>query len=473
MRCHLFGPFEWRIKGPGPGDRHMRVGLVRAPVIIVQCVHRQDGLDHRHIDDAVVGGVLVERAVNAAFGAGAVIAVDVDDQRVVELALVLDLLNHATNLVVGVGGVGGEDLGFPAIHLLFRRVQRVPFGQLGTTVLRLSVRPWRERCVRRNHAQLLLVFEELLAQLFPAHIELAVELVDPFLGWLVGRVRAAGHVIEEERLVRRGRVQVVHVLDGVVGQVGGEVVAFLTDPWVHRSRIAEQVGRPLVGFATQEAIEILKAHADRPLVEGASRGAVSEARGVVVFAEPRGGVAVLLQYLSDGSVILTDDGIIARVAGGQFANDAEADRVVVAAGDQGGPRRRAKRGGVELDVTQARLGDAVQVRRRDNAAEGAGYAVALVIGHDEQHVGRVLGRHDTGRPPGRRVLGGFLDYAAEFRGRFGYLLAIDRGGGVSLTQCARDLLRGGRYDDECGSKQKYPENIRDGKHSQRWLPNNR
>src|SRR5271163_4597100 len=122
----------------------MGIGLVRAPVVIVQCVHRQNGLDRRHIDDAVVGGVLVECAVHAAFGAGTIVAVDVDDQRVVEFAHLLDFVNHSTNLVVGVGGIGGEDLRFTGIHLLFRNVKRVPLGQLGARILCLSVRPRRQ-----------------------------------------------------------------------------------------------------------------------------------------------------------------------------------------------------------------------------------------------------------------------------------------------------------------------------------------
>ena len=51
-------------------------------------------------------GVPIQRAL----GAGAVVAVDVDDQRVVELAHVLDRLDHAADLVVGVGHVRGEDI---------------------------------------------------------------------------------------------------------------------------------------------------------------------------------------------------------------------------------------------------------------------------------------------------------------------------------------------------------------------------
>ena len=65
-----------------------------------------------------------------AFGAGAVVAADVDDQRVVELAHVLDGLNHAADLVIGVGDVGGEHFGLAGIELLLFGRQRVPLRQV-------------------------------------------------------------------------------------------------------------------------------------------------------------------------------------------------------------------------------------------------------------------------------------------------------------------------------------------------------
>ena len=59
----------------------------------------------------------------------------------------------------------------------------------------------------------------------------------------------------------------------------------------------------------------------------------------MVLTEPRCGVAVLLQDFADSGVLRTDDGVIARVAGGNFTYDAEADGVVVASGDQRSTRR--------------------------------------------------------------------------------------------------------------------------------------
>ena len=138
-----------------------------------------------------------------ALGAGAVVTVDVDDQRVVELAHVLDLLDDAADLVVGVGRVASEHLGLPGEQLLLVGRQRFPLRQV--------IRPGGELRVRGNHAQPLLVGEDLLAQGIPAHVELALELVDPLLRRLVRRVASTGNVVDEERLVGRGGVELLHV----------------------------------------------------------------------------------------------------------------------------------------------------------------------------------------------------------------------------------------------------------------------
>ena len=87
--------------------------------------------------------------------------------------------------------------------------------------------------------------------------------------------------------------------------------------------------------------------------------------------------------------------------------------MMIAPGDQRRPCGRAQRGGVELGVAKSRLGDPVQCWCRDNTAERATDAIPLVVGHDQQHVGRTLRRHDTRRPPGFRILGALLDYTTE------------------------------------------------------------
>ena len=219
-----------------------------------------------------------------AFGTGAVVAVDIDDQRVVELAHILDFLDHAADLVVGIGRIAGEHLRLPGEELLLVGRQRFPFRQV--------IGPGRELRIRGNDPQPFLVGEDLLAHDIPAHVELALELVDPLLRRLVRRVASAGNVIDEERLVGRHGVELLHVLDRLVRHVGGEVVAGLADPREDLGVIAEQIRRPLVGLAAHEAVEVVEAHPRRPLIEWA-RHAVLEARRVVVLAEPRCGIAVV------------------------------------------------------------------------------------------------------------------------------------------------------------------------------------
>src|ERR1700733_4622036 len=106
--------------------------------------------------------------------------------------------------MVVIGCVGREHLGLAGVERLLDERERIPSRQLGAAIGFLTVGPGRELRLRWDNAKPLLVGENLLAQLFPAHVELAVELVDPLLCGLVRRMAAAWHVIKEERLVVAG-----------------------------------------------------------------------------------------------------------------------------------------------------------------------------------------------------------------------------------------------------------------------------
>jgi len=167
----------------------MRLGFVRTPDIVVFqliCDRYFNGFNGGHVERRAEGG---------AFGTRAIVAGYVNDQGVVELAHVLYGLNDTANLVIGIGHVSSEDLGLAREKLLFISSQCLPFRKLCTAILGLPIRPRREFGVRWDHTEPLLVREYLLAHRVPAHVELAFELVDPLLSWLVRRVRAAGDVI--------------------------------------------------------------------------------------------------------------------------------------------------------------------------------------------------------------------------------------------------------------------------------------
>ena len=150
----------------------------------------------------------------------------------------------------------------------------------------------------------------------------------------------------------------------------------------------------------------------------------------MILAEPRGVVAVVDQDAADGGLVQADDAVVARVASGLLRDDAEADRMMVAAGDEGGASRRAQGRGEHATVTQALLCDGIHGRCRDHPAEGAGYAKAGVVGDDEEHVGRTLGGRDACGPPGRGLEGAILDDAAELLVGRRELLPVDGDGGT-------------------------------------------
>ena len=398
VRRHLLHPFERRVERPRPWRGEMRVGAFRSPERIPEKL-----VFDRHLD-AVEGRELVRRAVEHALRARAVVAADVDDQGVVELAEVLDRLDDAADLVVCIRLVGAIDVRLPDEELLLLQAQRVPLRQLCAAILGLSVRPLRQLGVFGHDPEALLIGEDRLAQLVPAVVEQVhgADLLDPFRRRIVRRMGAAGHVIDKERLVRRDLLELLHVVDGLVGHGGREIPAGIALEGKDRGRVAIEVRLPLARVAADEAVEIVEAHSNRPLVERPSLGRLI-GRRVVVFAEPRGPVTVLLQDRADGAVGFQNDRVVARKAGADFVHDAEARDVVIATRDQRRPRRRAQRGRVEVGVAQPGLRDAIQSRTGDDAAEGARHAEAVVVRHDEQDVRRALRRHDARRPPGRRL----------------------------------------------------------------------
>ena len=412
VRRHLLHPLERRVHRPRPGGREVREGPVGSPELVPE----ELVLD-RH-GNAIEGGELVRRAVEHAFRARAVVAADVDDQGVVELAHVLDRLDDAADFVVGVGEVGAVHVGLLDEELFLIPTEGIP--------LRQFLRPGSQLGVLGHDAQPLLVGEDGLAQLVPAAVEQVhvADLLDPLRRRMMRGVRAARYVIDKERLVGRDLLDLLHVLDRLVGHGRGQVPAWFALEGIDGRRIAVQVRLPLAGVAADEAVEVLEAHAVRPLVEGPGLGRLIEGR-VVILAEPRGRVPVVLQDGADGAVLLPDDRVVARKPRRDFAHHAEAGHVVVAPGDQCRARRRAERRGVKIRVAQPALRDAIQCRGRNDAAERARRAEADVVRHDEQHVGRALRRHDAWRPPGFRLRGLFLDHPAELRIGRRQLVAAD------------------------------------------------
>ena len=340
--------------------------------------------------DAVLHRQLVERAGDRALHAGAVVAPDPEHERVVELAQLVDRVDHAADVVVGVLGVAGVDLHLAGVVRLELVRDVVPGGE--------RVVAGRQLGVGGNHAERLLPGERLLAQLVPALVELALVLRRPLLGDVMRGVAAAGREVGEERLLRVLGPDRVQPLDRLVGHVVGQVVGVLLVVEVGGGAddllVLGQARVPLARAAAEEAVEVVESPADRPAVER-SGGALLAVRRQVPLAERRRAVAVVPQDPRERHAVVGDERRVAGEAGRELADRAEADRVAVAAGQQRRPRRRAERGDVEAVVPHAVLGHPRVVRRVDRAPEGPGVAEAGIVDQDHQDVRCPIGSIDV------------------------------------------------------------------------------
>ena len=371
---HLLGPLEGRVARPGPADGEVGERRGVAP-----------GVDVRHhlvgfADDAVQRHHLVVGAFRTAFGAGAVVAHDVVEDRVVQRADGLQLRHQPSHFVVGVLGEAGEGLHLALEEPLLLGAHVRPGGDF--------LGPGGELGVGRDHAQLLLTGERLLAQLVPAAAELPLVLGDPLLGHVVRGVRRAGGEVHVEGLVRRQGLLGADPVDRLVGHVHGEVIvgALLV---LDAHRAVEDGRSPLVGLAADEAVELVEAGARGPAVVRAGHRDLPR-RGFVVLAEGGGAVAVLPQDLGQGRDGPWAHAGVAGKGGGELHDGAGVVGMVVVAGQQGRAGRAAERGRMEAVVLQAAGRQLLQRRHADGSAEGAAVAEADVVDQHDHDVGCAL-----------------------------------------------------------------------------------
>ena len=229
MARHLLAPLKRRVTGVRPRGGDMRSGVLPADrldpaVLLIDQLELLLGIEH----DAVEERHLVKRAGDRALHARAVITPDVEDQRVLEIAHLLDRVQQPADVPVGVLLIAGIDLHLAGVQLLLGVAQRVPRGE--------QVRPLGQLSVLRDDPELLLALERLLAVRVPALIERALVAVRPLLRHVVRRMRAAGRVVHEPRLLCILRPDRVQPLDRLVGQVIREVVRLSVLAWLDAER---------------------------------------------------------------------------------------------------------------------------------------------------------------------------------------------------------------------------------------------
>ncbi len=385
---HLALPAPERgVAGHGPAPRI--VVVAERPADLVDPGHTLLDRARRHVP----GPEVVDRPGGSALGARPVVGQH-DQDGVVEVAGALEELDEATQLVVGVREEAGERLHVPGVQALLVGGEGVPG--------RYPVGPGGELAPVGEDPPLPLPFERGSTPLVPAGVEAAPVALDPRGRGLVGRVAGPGAEVEEERLVHVDRPQVPDPLDGVVHQVLGEVVALLGRGRRRHLVVVRHQGRhELVGLPLQEPVEALEAPAEGPAAARGGQVAVVLG-GEVPLAQGEGGPAALLQHLRQEPVGPGNGGVVPGEAGGELSHPAHAVAVVVAAGQQAGPRRRAQGRGVEVGVLQSGLRQPVDDRGLEVRTEAAELGEADVVEHHQDDVRRAGSRSPRGRPPRRR-----------------------------------------------------------------------
>ena len=177
----------------------------------------------------------------------------------------------------------------------------------------------------------LLAGEGFLAQPVPALVEFSLVFVDPCLRHLVRLMGRAGREIDKEWLLRRHRLMHVQPMNGVVGKIGGQVIAIhRLAPRFGRHVVTIEARLPLVVLTGKDAVEIVESQPGGPVVERSRRAGLPDG-GIVPLAERRGVVTIVAQHLGDRSSAFWPNGVVARIAGGGIHDRSESDLVIVSA----------------------------------------------------------------------------------------------------------------------------------------------
>ena len=155
--------------------------------------------------------------------------------------------------------------------------------------------------------------------------------------------------------------------------------------------VGHELRRVLVGLGIEEAVEAVKAAAERPAVERAGGAALGQRRDMP-FADHVVAIAVRPQHFRQRPRLARDLAAIAGIAAVEIGEAADADRMMVAPGQQRRARGRAHRGGVEAGIAQAFGGEPVDGRRPDRRAVAAEIGKADVVEQHDEDVGRALRR---------------------------------------------------------------------------------
>ena len=306
------------------------------------------------------------------------------DQRVVADAGRVEKADQPRQMLVGMIEHAGERRLQPREHALFVGAVLVPCLH--------AVVACGQPGFLRHDPHRLLPRHPLLALDVPAMGEPRVIALDDVHRRLMRRVAGAERHPGQPRDIGPVGGVIGDEADRLVNQIRREVIAIRVGPGrIDMGVVGNQLRRELIGLGIEEAIEAIKAAAERPAVERPGGAAFGQRRDVP-FADHVVAIAVRPQHFRQRARLARDLAAISRVAAVEIGEAADADRMMVAPGKQRRARRRTHRGGVEARIAQAFGGEPVDGRRLDRRAVAAEIGKADIVEQHDEDVRRALRR---------------------------------------------------------------------------------
>ena len=271
-------------------------------------------------------GQFAESSFQPAFGAGTVVANDVQHQRIVEFPGGFQAVNQSSDVMVGVSHETSIIFHQSQIdRLRFRRLV-FPGGKFRGARCELGT--------SRNDAQFQLPGMRQLSLFIPSVIELAFEHFTPLGRRMMRRVNRSSTEVTEPGLFRIRCADVSCPSNRLVRDVLGEVVTlFRSFRLIDGNRISIERWIVLMRFTLVESVKVLEPQACRPAIKWSGRTDV-HLRSVVPLAEHRRGITVIAERLRDQTAALGNDAGVAWITRTAFRNHAGADRMVIASSQQ-------------------------------------------------------------------------------------------------------------------------------------------
>ena len=351
----------------------MRIRRWTAPLVELRELHLCRRIDAVQVHE------FVERAFWAALRTRAVVARDVEKERVVEFTHRIDCIDEPADFMIGVRRIRGIRFHLTRHHTTRVFAVRIPRCDL--------LWPRREFGRRRHDTERDLSRERFFSQFVPSLIKSTLVLRDPLRRNMVRRVRGTRREVHEKRLLWREGLLCLRPRDRLIRHVGREVVRRIARR-IDTNRAVHDRGCPLVRFCGKKPVEPIEARACWPTIER-PRHRRFPRRRFVRLSKRRGAVAVHPQNRRERRDVVRPHACVPWECRRELRDRAHVVHVVIAPCEQRRARRRTERRRVKSIETKPFLRESLEGGHFAWSAKCARMSESHVIDEHDDHVGRV------------------------------------------------------------------------------------